>query len=422
LKQVAATVARNVGWLAAGEVFLKGGLFAAGVAVARGLGPAAMGAFTVAYGAALVLTLFLAAGQPEVLIRETARSPETARLLNHISSVWRRHLAVVVLPVAAVGATLVTDRVLRWALLAFIPYAWLRSSLISVGASFKGLDRMEVEVSGRAVELGVALLLLVFLAWLAAPVWTTGVAFSVGAAAGLAVVVRQLRKLPRAASTPVTRAFLAREGTVFLFLSLSVQVLLRTDTFMLAGFGVAKEEIGRYGVAGALVWGLLGVAQLFAVAMYPTVSKAVGGGVLRFRRVLAIALGGALGGALLAACLTALRGPLVRIVFGPQYAASERLVGVLVWALPSACVAMMLGVVVAACGRQIWALVNQALLLAASASGNLVAIPRWGTAGCAAVAVAVWGAAMVGSVAVVVFAVRSPRRIERGVVPGTEWE
>jgi O-antigen/teichoic acid export membrane protein len=422
VKQVAARLARNVAWLGTGEVLLKGALFGAGVVVARGLGPAAMGAFTVAYGAAMVLTLVLAAGQPEVLIRETARSPETARLLNHISSVWRRYVAVVVLPVAAVGAALVTDRVFRWVLLAFIPYAWFRSSLISVGASFKGLDRMEVEVGGRAVELGVALLLLVSLAGLAAPVWTTGVAFSVGAAAGLAVVLRQLRRLPREATTLVTRAFLAREGAVFLFLSLSVQALLRTDTFMLAGFGVPKEEIGRYGVAGALVWGLLGVAQLLAVAMYPTVSKAATDGNLGFRHVFAIALGGAAVGAVLVTLLTTLKGPLVRLVFGPQYVASERLIGVLAWALPSACVAMMLGIVVAACGRQIWSLVNQCVVLGASAAGNLVVVPRWGAAGCAAVAVAVWGVALVGSVVVVGFAVRSPKRIENAAVPGTEWE
>jgi O-antigen/teichoic acid export membrane protein len=422
VRDVAARLARNVVWLGTGEVLLKGALFTAGVVVARGLGPAAMGAFTVAYGAAVVLTLVLAAGQPEVLIRETARSPETASLLNAISGVWRRHLAIVVLPVTAIGGMLVADRVLRWVLLAFIPYAWLRSALISVGASFKGLDRMEVEVEGRAVELGVALLLLVSFAGVAAPVWTTGVAFSAGAASGLVVVRRQLRGLPCAENTPVTRTFLAREGAIFLFLGLSVQASLRIDTFMLAGFGVAKEEIGRYGVAGALVWGLLGASQLLAVAMYPTISKAAASGNLRLTRVLGIALGGAVLGTMLAALLTAFRGPIVRLVFGPQYAASERLVGVLAWALPSACVAMMLGVVVAACGRQGWSLVNQCVVVAASAAGNFLAIPRWGTAGCAAIAVVAWGVALVGSAAVVALALRKPKRTEVPVAPGTEWE
>jgi len=422
VRDVAARLARNVAWLGLGEILLKGALFGAGVVVARGLGPAAMGAFTVAYGAAMLLTLVLAAGQPEVLIRETARAPKTASPLYAISRAWRRRLAIVVLPVAAVGAMLVPDLTLRWVLVAFIPYAWFRSSLISVGASFKGLDRMEVEVGGRAVELGVALLLLIAVARLGAHVWTTGVVFSVGAAAGLAVVLRQLRRLPRDAATPVTRAFLAREGMVFLFLGLSLQASLRTDTFMLAGFGVPKEEIGRYGVAGALVWGLLGVAQLLAVAMYPTVSKAVAGGGLHYRRVAGIALGGALVGVGLATMLTLFRSPLVRLVFGPQYEVSARLVRVLAWALPGACVAMMLGVVVAACGRQLWSLMNQCAVLATSAVGNLVAIPRWGTAGSAAVAVAAWGVALVGSTAVVALALRRPKRTEVPVAPGTEWE
>ena len=79
MSRVAARLVRNVAWLGVGEVVLKGAMFAAGVLVARGLGPAAMGAFTVSYGAAMMLMLLLTAGQVEVVIRETARRPETAR-------------------------------------------------------------------------------------------------------------------------------------------------------------------------------------------------------------------------------------------------------------------------------------------------------------------------------------------------------
>ena len=37
---------------------------------------------------------------------------------------------------------------------------------------------------------------------------------------------------------------------------------------------------------------------------------------------------------------------------------------VLVWALPGACLAMLLGVLVAACGRQRWGLATQGFVLA----------------------------------------------------------
>ena len=415
-------LARNVAWLGAGEVVLKGALFGAGVLVARGLGPAAMGAFTVAYGAAMVLMLVLTAGQAEVLIRETARRPEAVRALGRLSRAWQRRVAVVAVPVAIAGAALVPDPGLRWTLLAFVPYAWLRSGLVSVGASFKGLDRMEVEVGGRSVELGVALLLLGAMAALAAPVWTTGLAFAVGAAGGLAVMHRQQRTLPDVAAPPITRSFLAREGAVFLLLSLGLQAALRLDTFMLAGFGVAREEIGRYGVAAAPVWGLLGVAQLFAVATYPTVAKAAAAGRLRLRHIAAIVAGGAAAGALVAGALTAAKVPLVRLVFGPAYLASVPLMGVLAWVLPAAYVMMGLGVLVAACGRQRWSLASQAVLLAGSAAANLAVIPRWGTMGCAVVAVTVWTLGLATSVTVAALAVRRPRRIEATAPAGAELE
>ncbi|OYV97071.1 MAG: hypothetical protein B7Z68_04275 [Acidobacteria bacterium 21-70-11] len=296
MTRTAGKLARNVAWLGAGEVVLKAALFAAGVLVARGLGPAAMGAFTVAYGAAMVLMLVLTAGQAEVLIRETARRPDAVRGLGRLSRAWQRRVALAAVPAAIAGAAFVPDPVLRWTLLGFVPYAWLRSGLVSVGASFKGLDRMEVEVGGRSVELGVALLLLGALAALAAPVWTTGLAFAAGAAGGLAVMLRQQRTLPDGAAPPVALGFLAREGAVFLVLNLGMQGALRLDTFLLAGFGVAREEIGRYGVAAAPVWGLLGVAQLFAVATYPTVARAAAAGRLRLRHIAAIVAGGGAAG------------------------------------------------------------------------------------------------------------------------------
>jgi len=390
--------------------------------VARGLGPAAMGAFTVAYGAAMMLMLILTGGQVEVVIRETARRPETARGLSRLSRAWQRRVALVAVPVSVAAAAFVPDAALRWTLIAFIPYAWFRSSLISGGAVFKGLDRMEVEVGGRSTELGFALALLALLASVSAPVWTTGLAFSVGAAAGMGVVVRSLRKLPYGADPAPDGGYLAREGAAFLLLNLGLQAMLRIDTFMLAGFGVAKERIGVYGAAAAPVWGLLGVAQLIAVAVYPTLAKAATEGLLSVRRALAIALAGAAIGTLLATAITTVRVPLIRLVFGPQYLESAQLVAVLAWVLPCACLDMLMGVVVAACGRQRWSLATQSIFLLMAMAGDLVAIPRWGLLGCAGVAVAVWSAGTLVAITIAILAVRSPRRTAASVAPAVEPE
>ncbi len=422
MNRVAARLARNVAWLGVGEVVIKGALFAAGVLVARGLGPSAMGAFTVAYGAAMVLMLVLTAGQVEVVIRETARRPETARGLSRLSRGWQRRVALAAVPVAAGAAALVPDAALRWTLLAFVPYAWFRSSLISRGAVFKGLDRMEVEVGGRIAELGLALALLAVLASRSAPVWTTGLAFSAGAAAGLVVVVRAWRALPAGHAPGFDVGWLAREGGVFLALNLGLQAMLRIDTFMLAGFGIPKERIGVYGAAVAPVWGLLGVAQLLAVAGYPTLARAIADGRFSLRRAAAIAVAATAIGTALATAVTVVRVSLVRLVFGPQYAAAADLMAVLAWLLPGACLEMLMGTIVGACRRQRWGLATQGFILVTAAAGDLFAIPRWGLAGCAGVAVAVWSAGAVVALAVACLAIRNPRRVGDPAPPTVEPE
>jgi O-antigen/teichoic acid export membrane protein len=408
LRATLGVVARNLSWLVAGEVAVKAGLFVAGVVVARGLGAAAMGAFTVAYGAALVLMLGVAAGQVEVVIREAARTPGAARALAQEAAAWQRRVALIALPVAVGAALLVPTALLRWTLVAFVPYAFLRARLITVGGVFKGLDRMEVEALGRTVEVAVALVLLLVAARVGAAAWSTGVTFSLGAFTGLALVAARLRALAGGGQAPHARAWLAREGAAFLALGLASQLLLRLDTFVLAGLGTAEADIGQYAVASAPVWGLLGIALLLAAAIYPTLSRAADGRGLRGARVLGLGLGGAALGAALGGALFALREPLVRLVFGPSYGVAVPLLGVLAWALPGAFGATLLGVAVAACGRQAWALAWQVAALLLAGAAYLVVIPRHGLPGCALVTVAVHGASLVAMLAIAVAAARLP--------------
>ncbi len=401
---------------------MKGALFAVGVLVARGLGPAAMGAFTVSYGAAVVFMLLLAAGQAEVVTREVARGREAARGIGRLAQVWQGKVARAAVPAALVASLLVPEASLRWTLVAFIPYAWLRRSLITLGATFKGLDRMDVEVAGRGTELAVAAVLLVPLAAFGAPVWTTGVAFTAGAAAGLAVVAWRFRRLPRGGEPAVSGAYLAREGLSFLGLSMSSQVLMRLGTFMLAALGVAQAGIGKFGVAGAPVWGLLGLGQLVAVSAYPTLARAVGSAAVSRVRVVALGVGGVLLGTVLAAIVVLLKSPLVRLVFGVQYLDAVPLMAILAWTLPATCGGMLLGAFVAAAGRQAWSLVQSAALIVVLGAANLFAIPRWGLVGCAAASVAVTYLGLLGTIAVTCLAMRSPRVREGVVFSGFEAE
>jgi O-antigen/teichoic acid export membrane protein len=389
LRPTAVRVARNVAWLGFGEVALKGALFFAGVVVARGLGPEGMGVFTVAYAAALVLMQVLAGGQVEVLIRETARYPEHCRTLFVLARSHQLRLAVLVLPVAAIGAALVPRPALRWSLLAFIPYAFSRCWLITTGALFKGLDRMDVEVCGRALELLVALPLLTVVSLRHLPVWCTGVAFSVGGLAGLAWMVTRLHRLPQSAGAPLSRSTLVTEGLPFLGNTILGQLVMRSDNFLLASLGTPPATIGHYGVGSAPAQGLAAAAQVVAVASYPTLARWAAAGRLRPRVVLLLAAAGASLGTALGSLLFVLREPIVRIFFGPSFADSTRLLAVLAWGLPGSCTSTLAGSVIAAMRRQRWSLVSQSTLLLLSVTANLVAIPRYGAVGCAAVTVGV---------------------------------
>jgi O-antigen/teichoic acid export membrane protein len=234
--------------------------------------------------------------------------------------------------------------------------------------------------------------------------------------------MRSVHALPPGAEPALAGGYLSREGAVFLVLNLGLQAMLRLDTFMLAALGVAKERIGLYGAAAAPVWGLLGVAQLIAVAAYPTLARAATEHRLNVRRALAVALAGAAIGAVLATAITLVRFPLIRLVFGPQYLESAQLVAVLAWVLPGACLDMLMGVLVAACGRQRWGLGTQAFVLLTAAIGELIAIPRWGLAGCAGVAVAVWSGGTLVAMTVATLAVRNPRSTGEAAPPAVEPE
>lgn len=408
---VPVVVRRNVAWLAGGEVALKGGLLLAGIVIARGGGPAAMGVFTVAFGAALVAAQVFAAGQPEVVIREVARrGPQVVRQLVNAAQRVQGRVAPFSVPALLAGAAVVAWRspALLWAMLAFVPYAVLRARLVVATAAFKGRDRMEVEVGARGLELLVALTLLAGGVWLGMPAWAPGLAFSAGALVGVASVSRLLRRESGWGAGPGDDDLL-REGLPFLGLAVATQLLIRADSLIQAGLGVPAESVGQYGVAHAAVWSLVAASQLLALAAYPSVSRACGDGRVRPGHALALAVAGGSLGALLAALLFALRRPLILSVFGQAYGEAAELAGVLVWLLPGASAAMLMGVILAATRRQAWSLASQAVLVVVVVAGNLLAIPRWGVAGSAGVAVLAHSAAGLVVVALGAAAAAWPR-------------
>jgi len=378
-------VLRNAAWLGLGEVGVKGGLFMAAILVARGAGPSGVGTFSIAYSAALISLLILAIGQQEVLIREVARSPERARRLVEGSESIQLRLGRWIVPAAAVGAFFVGEASLRFTLLAFLPYAALRTATVTRGAAFKGIDRMDVEVRARWLEITIALAILTVGALLAWPVWSTGAAFSLGAAAAL-VWIRGRGRALRADGGAADPAELLREGLPFAGLAVASQLLANADRFLLAFLDVSRTEIGYWGIAGTVVWALVALPQLGAVAMYPSISRlAEKGGSPRWVG-LAASLGGAAAGLVAAGAVRWLGDPLIRLAFGEAFVPAVPLLHRLALALPGAFAMMLVGAVFAAwrLQRRVLWILGGAMLF--SVGLNLAWIPRLGVVAPATVA------------------------------------
>jgi len=380
-----ARVLRNAAWLGLGEVGVKSGLLLAAILVAHASGPSGMGTFTVAYSAALIAVLIGALGQQEVLIREVARSPGAARGLLGASRFVQIRSARWLVPMAAVGALLVPEGSLRFTLLAFLPYAALRTATVTYGATFKGFDRMDVETRARGLETAVAVTLIGVIAILRWPVWTTGAAFSIGAGLGLIWIRRREGELGSGVSALGPSALL-REGLPFMALAVVSQLIANADRFLLELLGVARAEIGYWGTAGIIVWAMAALPQLISVALYPSFSRRAETGDSPRRAGLLAGLGGAVCGLVCAGGLWILADPLVRLAFGADFAPAVPLLQRLSLALPGAFAMTVMGSVYAAWRRQrrvLWIL-GGALL--GSLALNVMWIPSMGVTAPATVA------------------------------------
>jgi O-antigen/teichoic acid export membrane protein len=403
-------IVRNAIWLGGGEAAVKGGLLVATVLVARGSGPSAVGTFSIGFSAALIAVMLLAFGQQEVLIREVARAPGDARGLLAGSDGLQRRVAGWLLPAAVIVLVLVREPNLRLTLLAFLPYAALRTATVTGGAAFKGLDRMDVEARARGIEVAAAVALIAAAALWRWPVWTAGAAFSVGSGLGLWWLRRRVGQLG-AAVDPVPWRRLAREGLPFMMLAVAGQLLANLDRFLLALLGVARADIGFWGAAGTVVWAVIAIPQLMSAAMYPTFSRVAATGVPRGRLGVVAGLAAAAAGVVCCGVVRVAGGLLLRLAFGAEFGPAEPLLARLALALPGAFAMMVMGAVFAAWREQRIALAITAATVGVSCALNLVWIPRLGVAAPANVAVAAYTTAAVLMAAALIVLPKRPTEV-----------
>jgi O-antigen/teichoic acid export membrane protein len=149
-----------------------------------------------------------------------------------------------------------------------------------------------------------------------------------------------------------------------------------------------------------------------ALAVYPSFSRIAEGGALARGPGLLVGAAGGAAGLAIAVALRWFAGPLIDVIFGPDFGPAAPLLRQLAWALPGAYALMTMGAVYAGWRRQTVSLRIMLAAFALSATLNILWIPSMGVAAPAAVAPLAFTAAAFASAVAVVFL--RPRELEAG--------
>ncbi len=349
--------------------------FVAAVVAARVLGAAVFGGFTTAAALAVLASIFGSLGLQPLLVREIARGPADApALLAAADSV--RAAAVVLMAAALLLGVLLLHLPAPVALGAGLlgaGYA-VGGFVENRGAYFQGIERMHVWTRASALVGLVSGVLGTLLAL------ATGslVAFCAAPLAGQGAALLWLRgRAPRAGSSRARRRALVRSLAPFAAAFVATTLYYRSDVLLLARWWPARE-VGLYGAAHRFLDVAQALALAAAGALLPRMARSPGAGAAIARRALL------LGSAAAAAALLALRVPVVRLLYGSDYAAAAPVLALLAPAIVPLSINMLALAALAAADRMGAAarsfLIATVLLLAL----DLWLVPRHGATGAAA--------------------------------------
>jgi O-antigen/teichoic acid export membrane protein len=211
----------------------------------------------------------------------------------------------------------------------------------------------------------------------------SGVATVAGACTLLFFLAPALRLLPELRLTLDVRAALAllRRGLPFtLHVGLYV-VFTRIDVLILNAFSDGYT-LGIYTAASRLTYPLTVFSMMAVTAVFPVMSQYV-----QRQPAVAFAVARAaqrwlvLGGVLIALAVSVFSGPLVRVLFGAEYAPTAPVLSVLIWYIPIFSSYQVVSDLLVAANR-VWQLVAISVLsLALVVVLNIVLIPRYGAFG-----------------------------------------
>lgn len=410
----------------------QGAKAAVAILVARYLGAADFGTFSVAWTIAGIAAYYGAFGIDHLLVRELNRPQPRIDLRRTLVLVGALSTAVAVVVVAGAvvlpGGSRVTP-----ALAAASPYVLATGAVLVVNATFHARERLELEAVTEGIEGAVGLIAAWIVLHLGGGVAAAILALSLGRFANLLAAWQIHRRLPPVAPPA---SVLGAWRTVRLGAPMGVSRALRAVTqrvdIVILGLFVTAAEVGIYSAAVvAVIAAADALGQVGRVA-YPAMSRAERADdpelldAVRFIwRVKMLVVVSAVVG------LAVLAGPAIELLFGDEFVAAGPMLAVLSVTMLARVFANFGGYVLYAVDRP-WDRVRTLTVTATIKTvACFVAIPLWGVWG------AVWAAVLTDVVYVglmlwwirairppwftgsaAALAVAAPVGLAAGVVPG----
>jgi O-antigen/teichoic acid export membrane protein len=165
---------------------------------------------------------------------------------------------------------------------------------------------------------------------------------------------------------------------------MGLAVLYGSADITLAAYFLGPEAAGYYAPASTLVATLYLIPAAMYYVMLPVLSRAHASDAALARRMAARMVAGSTAlGLVLAAPLALLAGPIVQVLYGPEFAPAADVLRILSLVLGLHCISFSLGAILAAVGNQGQRVVVQAVVAALNIGLNLLVIRQWGITGVA---------------------------------------
>ena len=382
------TFVQNLTWLSAGDVAAKILAFFAFAHIARVLGTDGFGAIGFAAAFTLYFSLIVSQGLDVYAIQEVAR--DFSVLHRRAASILGLRLVstliaypTLVLVAFQIGKPAAVRNLVLLYGLSFIPTA------LSLQWVFQVTERMKYVAGANVLGQMVFASLVLLCVGKPSRIFLVPVFQCAGELAGTIFFIGLYRKL----FGPVRITFRAggwshmlRESLPMGFSGALSLIMINFDMVLL-GFMKPVSEVGQYSAAYKVISFFSSLILLYNRNLFPAVSRSRGRPLV-LRQIsektqkycLLLSLPLALGGTLLA-------GPLMRMIFGPDYSGGAAALSILIWIIPTASLRVLYRVTLMSHGLQKLNLYLALCAVVLNIGLNMALIPRFSILGSAAASI-----------------------------------